>query len=254
MSKLSKPGPRSKRRFLRDHTYPPVAMNLIFIVPARGGSKRLPRKNIRELAGKTLLGHTASAIAESGLAGPVVLTTDDAGIAEEGRRLGWTVPFLRPPELATDTASTESAVFHVLDWHRDTHGGRDPDALVLLQPTSPLRGGACIRDAVDMLLEDPSADGAVSMTSVHLPPAHFYTMESDGTASPLSQRHDAPVYYPNGAVYAVRTASFRERETFYGGKTKILPMPAWRSIDIDTQEDWDIAEALLIRQSTSPIL
>ncbi len=229
-------------------------MDLLFIVPARGGSKRLPRKNIRGLAGKTLLAHTDTAIADSRVSGTVLLTTDSDEIAEEGRRLGWTVPFLRPPELATDTAKSETAVLHALDWHRDANDGRDPDMMVLLQPTSPLRGGQCIRDAVDLLQEDPATDGVVSMTQIHLPAAHFYIMADDGTAHPVSTRNDAPVYYPNGAVYAVRTASFRHRRSFYGGRTKILPMPVWRSIDIDTQDDWDTAEALLARRTTPPIL
>lgn len=224
-------------------------MDLIFIVPARGGSKRLKRKNIRDLAGKTLLAHTAEAIVESGVSGTVLLTTDDVEIAEEGRRLGWSVPFLRPPELATDTAKSENAVLHALDWQRDANSGSDPEVMVLLQPTTPLRGGKCIRDAIEMLHEDPTADGVISMTSVHLSAAHFYSMESDGTARPISEKTETPVFYPNGAVYAIRTAAFRKRVSFYSGKTIILPMSPWRSIDINTPDDWEAAEALLSQQA-----
>lgn len=229
----------------RESDKTPLIMDLIYIVPARGGSKRLARKNIRPLDGKSLLAHTAQAVEAAGLAGDVLLTTDDEEIAAEGRRLGWLVPFLRPSELATDTASSMDVILHALDWVKAENGGADPEITVLLQPTSPLRGAKCIRDAVDLLQAKPECDSVVGMTPVHLPPQHFYTQGEDGTAIPLAARGEAPVYHPNGAVYAMRTDRLRQRRTFYTDGTVILPMPASQGIDIDTADDWDLAEAIL---------
>jgi CMP-N,N'-diacetyllegionaminic acid synthase len=224
-------------------------MDLIYIVPARGGSKRLARKNIRPLAGKSLLEHTAQAVAQTGLSGTVLLTTDDAEMAAEGKRLGWQVPFLRPSALATDTASTMDVVLHALDWVKAENGGDDPTITVLLQPTSPLRGADCIRDAVELLKARQDCDSVVGMAASHLPQQHFYTMDEDGTATPIAARGATPVYYPNGAIYAMRTEKLRHCRTFFTDRTVILPMPPAQSVDIDTIDDWDLAEAILEHQA-----
>ena len=223
---------------------PPVP-DLLFLVPARGGSKRLPGKNLRVLAGRTLLAHTQEAIAESGVSGPVLLTTDDEEIAAEGRRLGWMVPFLRPAALAADASPTEDAVLHALDWYAESRGGTDPDCVVLLQPTSPLRGGKCISDAVDLLSGRPDGDSVVSMTALHVPANYVYRISSDGAAESTSSETAGPVYYPNGAVYVTRTEALRREHSVYAGKTLVLPMERNRAVDIDTIEDWRLAEAML---------
>ena len=112
--------------------------DLLIVIPARGGSKRLPGKHTRLLAGRNLLQHTQRAIDQAALGAPVLLTTDDAEIAAGGRALGWQAPFLRPAELAGDDVPTLPVLQHALDWYRQDSGA-DPGSVLLLQTTSPLR-------------------------------------------------------------------------------------------------------------------
>jgi len=219
--------------------------DLLIIVPARGGSTRLPQKNLRALAGKSLLAHTAEAIAGAGLGAPVLLTTDDDAIAAEGRRLGWLVPFRRPAELATDKATTVAAVLHALDWSR-AEKGRDPAAVMVLQPTSPFRGAACLKAAMAALARRPDIDSVIAMTAMHLPPARLFAAGADGIAHPLGADDGRrPVYAPNGALYLIRTKALRREGTVYAGAILPLVLDGARTIDIDTPEDWRLAEAAL---------
>lgn len=220
-------------------------MKLLVIIPARGGSKRLPGKNLKPLAGKSLLVHTAEAIAASGLKAPVLLTTDDDAIAAEGERLGWEVPFRRPPALASDTASTTEAVLHALDWYVITYGS-DPDAVMVLQPTSPFRGGGCLRVAVDALSERRDIESVVAMKELGLPPARLYWADSKGVAWQLADKDGRrPLYVPTGALYLTRSEALRREGSLYAGKILPLVMDEARSVDIDTLDDWRMAEALL---------
>ncbi len=221
-----------------------TAPSLLIVVPARGGSKRLPGKNIKLLAGKSLLAYTADAITASGLKVPVILTTDDDAIAAEGERLGWIVPFRRPPELASDNATTTEAVLHTLDWYKNTHG-HDMDAVMVLQPTSPFRGGACLVAAVELLRTRPEVDSVIAMTALHLPPARLYFADEDGLGSQLAIDARRPVYVPNGALYLTRSTALRQQNTLYAGRILPLPVDKRRAIDIDTEKDWHLAEALL---------
>jgi CMP-N-acetylneuraminic acid synthetase len=219
--------------------------DLLIVVPARGGSKRLPQKNLRALGGKSLLAHTAEAIAASGIAAPVLLSTDDDAIAAEARRIGWRVPFRRPAELSTDAAATVSAVLHALDWYHDENGN-DPAAVMILQPTSPFRGGACLKAAVAALARRPDVDSVIAMTALHLPPARLFAAGDNGIAHPLGADDGRkPVYAPNGALYLVRTKALRRAGTVYAGAILPLVLEGTRAIDIDTAEDWRLAEAAL---------
>jgi CMP-N-acetylneuraminic acid synthetase len=123
-----------------------MSYELLIIVPARGGSKRLPGKNLMPLGGETLLSRVNIAVRELNLAATVMLTTDDTMIAAEGKRLGWLVPFMRPDELATDAATTNDAIVHLLDW-RNKNGQMDPELIMVLQPTSPFRRGSALAQA-----------------------------------------------------------------------------------------------------------
>lgn len=218
---------------------------LLIVVPARGGSKRLPQKNLRALGGKSLLAHTAEAIALAGLGAPVLLSTDDEAIAAEGRRLGWLVPFRRPAELSTDTAATVSAVLHALDWFRNENR-IDPAAVMILQPTSPFRGAACLKAAVAALARRAEIDSVITMTALHLPPARLFTAGASGVAKPLGPEDGrTPLYAPNGALYLMRTAALRREGTVYAGAILPLVLEGVRALDIDTAEDWRLAEATL---------
>jgi CMP-N,N'-diacetyllegionaminic acid synthase len=220
--------------------------SLLIIVPARSGSKRLPGKNLRNLAGRTLLAYTAQAISDAGLDAPVFLTTDDRAMAKEGKRLGWLVPFLRPPELAKDDTPMFDSVLHALNSYVG-ESGSDPDMVLLLQPTSPLRGGDCLRVAVDLLKARNDANAVVGMVAVNIPPARLYFTSADGTGEALSEDARHPVYVPNGAVYLVRTTALREYASFYPPRMLSLEMDPLNSIDIDSPSDWQLAEAVIAR-------
>ena len=221
-----------------------VTLSLLIVVPARGGSKRLPGKNLKQLGGKSLIAHTAEAVARSGLEAPVLLTTDDAAIAEEGRRAGMLAPFLRPDDLAGDDAPTAAAVLHALDWFHDDSGG-DPDAVMVLQPTSPFRGGNILRAALEMLEARGDIDSVVAMTEVHLPADKIFVADERGCAVPACAEARRPVYQPNGSLYLTRTGALRAAGTLYAGHILPCVSDSLRGLDIDTAEDWRLAEALV---------
>ncbi len=224
----------------------PAAPPLI-VIPARGGSKRLPGKNLRRLGGRSLMERTDHAVRAAGIDGPCLLTTDDVEIAEEGRRLGWLVPFLRPAELAADETPTLPAVMHAVDWYRDINGG-DPEMVLLLQVTSPFRRVETLRHGLDLMAGDPIADAVVSVLDVHRRAEHVFQRAADGFLTAL--RGDparATVCVPSGVMYLIRTAALRHHKTFFPPATRDIVTDAVESIDIDTELDWRLAEALVDR-------
>ncbi len=224
--------------------------SLVIIVPARGGSKRLPGKNVRELAGKPLLAHTADTIREARLEAPVLLTTDSEEIAAIGRHLGWSVPFLRPPELASDNSATIDTILHALDWLADNTEVL-PDMTMVLQPTSPLRGPECLNQSIKLLQQHLHINSIVGMTELHLSPCHTYVTNDDGSLRALSCERSAPVLYPNGSLYLTRTAALKDQRSLYAEKVMALPIPGLRAVDIDNESDWQIVEAIVERNLLS---
>lgn len=215
---------------------------LLTIVPARGGSKRLPGKNLRVLGGRALLDRTAEALVEAGLGEHAcLLSTDDEAIAVRGRILGWLVPWLRPAALATDQAATITAVLHALDWFAGEHGG-DPERVMVLQPTSPFRGGECLADSMALLDAHAEIDAVVGMRRLHVPNSVAYRTDEAGFARPVEQVGELA---PNGAVYLIRTTALRVHQSLYPPRTVPLAMDDISSIDIDTEADWRLAEAAL---------
>jgi CMP-N-acetylneuraminic acid synthetase len=226
-------------------------MPVLGLVPARGGSKGIPGKNIRPLAGRTLLEYAAAAIAASTAVDRAVLSTDDAEIAAEGRRVGLEVPFVRPPALAADDTPMLPVIEHAVE--ALAAGGWVPDIIVLLQPTSPLRRGAHIRQAVEEL----RASGADSVVSVielprHLSPDYLMRIEH-GSLVPflpegarVTRRQDArPAFVRDGTVYAFWLRTLREQHSIYGGACRPLVLPAAESLTLDTVDDWETAERRL---------
>jgi CMP-N-acetylneuraminic acid synthetase len=221
------------------------------LVPARAGSKDVPGKNTRLLAGRPLLEYTARAARESGVLHRVVLSTDSEEIAECGRRVGLDVPFMRPAALAQDDTPMQPVVEHALDELR--RQGWEPEIIVLLQPTSPLRTPAHIRAAVERL-HRTAADSVVSVVAVpqHLSPDYVMRVE-DGRLRPflpqsvrVTRRQDArPAYVRDGTVYAFRTASLRRFGSIYGDDCRPLVLDAGESLSIDTAADWAAAERAL---------
>jgi len=227
-------------------------MRVIGIVTARGGSKGVPRKNIRALAGKPLLAWTAEAALRARRLERVVLSTDDAEIAAVGRSAGLEVPFMRPPELALDTTPTLPVIVHAI--RALEAAGETIDAVALLQPTSPLRTSETIDRCIE-LLEARGADSAITVLPVpHVYNPHWVYIEGDngalliatGDATPIARRQDLPAaYHRDGAVFVVRRDVVIEHGSLYGARVVGLPGDPSSAIDIDTLDDWARAEAMI---------
>ena len=224
------------------------------LVPARSGSKGVPGKNVRPLAGHTLLEYTARAARESGVLDRMVLSTDAAEIADAGRRAGLEVPFMRPATLAADDTPMVAVIEHALA--ELSRQGWLPDIVVLLQPTSPLRRADHIRDAVDML-RDTGADSVVTAVEIprHLSPDYVMRIEggrlrpflADGAR--VTRRQDArPAYSRDGTVYVFRRSTIEQTGGIYGEDCRPLLIDPCESLSIDSPADWEEAERLLGRR------
>lgn len=229
-----------------------MTASTLLIVPARGGSKRMPDKNIRPLAGRSLIERTADAIADAGLHDyPCLLSTDDVRIAAEGRRLGWIVPWLRPEELATDSATTIDVVLHALDWWKESNG-HDPHFLMLLQVTSPFRRQSDPRDALKLFDGRQDIDAVVGMCDLHRDERSLFRAGPKGYLAPLAANASSgPILTPNGALYVIRSAALRCERTLFPKATLPILMDSIHSIDIDTPSDWLLAEAIAEQRETT---
>ena len=228
-------------------------MRTLGLIPARGGSKGLPGKNTRLLAGRPLLEWTVRAARASGRIDRLILSTDDVGIAAAGTACACEVPFLRPAELAGDTTPMIDVVLHALDAL-----GEGFDLVVLLQPTSPLRSGQDIAACVDLCAET-GAPSVVAVTPVSESPYWMFTLDPGQSlarllpeASVQTRRQDLPPsYLINGAVYAAQPDWLRRHRAFLTADTKGYVMPRERSVDIDDMDDWTVAEAIFRRKNIS---
>lgn len=219
-----------------------TAPSVLAVIPARGGSKGVPRKNIRLLGGRPLIAWTIAAAFQSARITRVVVSTDDPEIAEVAAALGADTPFIRPAELAGDKAPGDAPLRHAvaqLPGH---------DVAVLLQPTSPFRTFEDI-DRCLALVEPTRSVVSVSEVSKH--PAWMFTLSEDGMSAILpdwvqvARRQDLPaVYALNGAVYAISCDALAAGESLVGPNSKAYVMPAERSIDIDTEADLAFAETV----------
>lgn len=225
---------------------------LLAVVPARGGSKRLPRKNVRPLAGRPLIAWSIATARDSGVCEDVLVSTDDEEIAAVARQAGASVPWLRPAELASDTATTVSVLQHALAWYEAGHG--EVDAVLLLQPTSPLRRTASVREAVATYLAQP-ADKRCSVVSVSPAaqhPAWCFRLTPQGMEpflgwESLQQRsQDLPAAYAlNGSIYVIPAPTVRAGQPVVGPGVRAFVMSsACEGVDIDTEADWHLAESL----------
>lgn len=215
-------------------------LSVLALIPARGGSKGLPRKNVLQAGGRPLLAWSIEAARQSRYVDKCVVSSDDDEVMEAGRLWGAEVPFRRPAELASDTASSIDVVVHALDmlgaW----------DIVVLLQPTSPLRMAQDIDATLEQMLLS-NAPSCVSVCPVEESPYWMFTLDARhelhpvlGTGTTVTRRQDLPpVYRLNGAVYAARTSWLRQTRSFVASGTVAHPMPLERSLDIDTQADFD---------------
>lgn len=221
--------------------------SLLAIIPARGGSKGLPGKNIMPLHGKPLIAWTIEAAQASAYIDEIVVSTDCKEIAQVATDYGCPPPFLRPAELATDEATAFDVVKHALSFFNDAY-----DYILLLQPTSPLRTASDI-DNIVQLLQDAAASACVSMTEARDHPYLLYSLDSQNRAKPLidfenkpSRRQEYPSFYSlNGALYLAESKWFLRNKRFHDETSAIYIMPPERSVDIDSQLDFLLAELLL---------
>lgn len=230
-------------------------MVIIGLIPARGGSKGVPGKNIALCAGRPLLAYTAEAALAAKCLDRVILSTDDDAIANVGRECGLEVPFLRPAGLATDKANSLGVIVHALDWLESQ--GSVVDAIVLLQPTSPMRTAHHIDEAVG-LFQAQKPDALVSVVEVphHYHPNALMRLEHDAlvpvvaaTEMVLRRQDVSPLYARNGPSILILSASQIRSGSFYSGVTAPYVMSQHDSLDIDTSEDLAVAAAYRAKSS-----
>lgn len=227
-----------------------MGMSLLAIIPARGGSKGIPRKNIKHLAGKPLIGWTIDAAKQASCINRIVVSTEDDEIVSVARELGADVPFMRPTELAADNTPGIEPVQHAIsqlpkyDW------------VLLLQPTSPLRSVEDI-DGIWQFCQNHGAPSAVSICEVTKHPYWMYQCNSEHRLQQficgrpdVTQRQDLPTAYAlNGALYLAKTDWLLQQGGFIGPETLGYIMPTLRSLDLDTPHDWLWAELLFEKEN-----
>jgi CMP-N-acetylneuraminic acid synthetase len=230
------------------------------LVPARGGSRTIPRKNIRPLAGRPLISHVLAAIRESDAVDRVVVSTDDEEIASVARAAGGETPFLRPAELAGDEVSGIAVVEHALRWLAEEEG-YEPEFVLLVQPTEPFVRPEQIRAALELLVAR-GADSAI--TTVEVPrnfhPFHVRVADADGwlrfdrpdehAAHPT--RQSDPPRYAFGNLYWFRREAFLAERQVEPGRRVGLPIDPMSALDLNTEEDWRLAELLAAHADDPP--
>lgn len=219
---------------------------MIIVIPARGGSKRILRKNICLLNGKPLLSYTLELISAAGLNIPAYVSTDDEEIAQIARSHPGIEVVIRPANIASDTASTESVLLHVLDIIAERKHA--PKWLMTLPPTSPFRSVITVRKFFDSALRcENHVDCLMSVTENR---GDFWRMQSDGrlqrllTHAPRRQQDRSPLFEENSAVYVSRTQALRETNFILGREVRGITIPAIEGFDINQPEDLRLAECL----------
>lgn len=224
---------------------------MLALIPARGGSKGLPGKNIKLLNGKPLIAWTIEAALSSARVDEVIISTDDSQIASVAQSYGGKVPFLRPSQLAQDNSLAIDNYIYTLD-RLNKEMNIVADELVVLQPTSPLRLSEDIDAAIDIFYKK-QADSVISVTELNHPVQWVQKIIEDGTlrnytnekTSEKNRQELCPAYIPNGAVFVLRHSLLKKKCTYYSEKTYPYIMPRERSVDIDSDLDFKLAELLV---------
>ena len=220
----------------------------IAVIPARGGSKRIPRKNVRPFCGRPMIAWPIGVARESGLFDRVIVSTDDAEIAETARGLGAEVPFMRPAELADDHAGTIPVIAHATRWAREQ--GWQVEALCCIYPTAPMISPDDLAEGL-RLLDQGTHDFVFSATDFASPIFRSFVQAEGGGVEMIFPEHfnsrsqDLPRALHDAAqFYWGRPDAWLSAETLFGARSAALLIPPWRVQDIDTPEDWVRAEAL----------
>ncbi|TYA71425.1 acylneuraminate cytidylyltransferase family protein [Seonamhaeicola marinus] len=236
-------------------------MRILGLIPARGGSKSVPGKNIKKLNGKPLLQYTVEAAKNSKKLDHLILSSDDSNIINIAKELKVDVPFVRPRHLAEDTSPTLGVIQHALKFYKGI--GNNFDAVCLLQVTSPFKTGKFIDDAIDKF-ENSGCDALVSVQNV---PAeynpHWVFKENQrgqlelvtGEKTIISRRQDLPnMYHRDGLIYITKAEVLLEKNSLYGNNLAYVKSPYNSTINIDTIEDWKKAEAFLSSEEYNNLL
>lgn len=227
-------------------------MNVLGIIPARGGSKGLPHKNLISLGGKPLIAYTFEAARESKRLTSWLVSTDDDEIASFAKRWGAPVPWKRPADLARDETPMLPVLQHAVQQYEAAEKSR-PDIIVLLQPIAPFRKGSRIDEAVDLLVQT-KADSVIALRETDYSPYWMKTVDKEGRvislfpkeAKQYTRRQDIPATYrPSGAIYATRYQTLMQDNRILGEDTRALITPFEESINIDSSWDFKMAEILL---------
>ena len=227
-------------------------MKTLYVIPARGGSKGIPGKNIKPLAGKPLIEYSIDVARALANDEDICVTTDDNAIIETVERTGLKVPFVRPAELSTDQSGTYEVLLHALDFYESK--GVHYDTMVLLQPTSPFRTVDDVKACLELYSDD--IDMVVSVKQAATNP-YYNAFEIDDNGflhiskgeGNYTRRQDAPkVWEYNGAVYVINVESLRKMPLGKFTRRRMNEMSAERSIDLDTPTDWLIAETIITKQ------
>lgn len=217
-------------------------LSILAVVTARGGSRRVPGKNVRDVGGRPLIAWTIGQGAASRLVDRLIVSTDDEEIMRVAREAGAEVPFRRPKSLAKDDTPGVDPVLHALDALPGF------DIAVLLQPTSPLRAAQDIDACIERCAQ-PGIDACVSVAPLAKPLDWTYYIAADGKMTPVKEGRDGPeACVLNGAVYAARVPCLRANRSFVTPQTVAYRMPRERSLDVDTEEDFALLEMIMKRQ------
>ncbi|MDD6581787.1 MAG: acylneuraminate cytidylyltransferase family protein [Bacteroidales bacterium] len=225
-------------------------MTPLIIIPARGGSKGIPYKNIKLLNGKPLICYSIDIARQYTTDDNICVTTDDKEIISVVEQYGLKVPFVRPAELATDTAPSNDVLVHALNFYESQ--GRQVDVIILLQPTSPFRKVSFVKEAVELYNEELDMVVSVKETSAN-PYYNCFEEDKNGFLSisksighPITRRQDAPkVWEYNGSIYVINPTSLKDNGMQHFTRVKKYPMSELYSVDIDCPFDWKVAELLL---------
>jgi CMP-N,N'-diacetyllegionaminic acid synthase len=231
-------------------------MSILALIIARGGSKRVPGKNIRPLGGRPLIVWSIDLAREIPEICDILVSTDDAEILKIARGAGALAPWLRPAELATDSTPSVDVCLHALDWYEEARG--TVEGLMLLQPTSPFRSRATVSRGIGLFRENHH-QSVVGVSPAASHPMWCFKINGkslqpfiEGAVTPSRSQDLPPAYVMNGAFYLIEPRELRRRKSFYSDTTLplIIDDPA-ECIDIDTEWDWRMAQALLCEKSST---
>ena len=234
------------------------AGEVLAVIPARGGSKSIPRKNILPFAGHPLMAYSIAAALQSDLVTRTIVSTDDEEIAAAAREYGAEVPFLRPPEHAQDATPDLPVFIHAVEWFLETEGYL-PEMVVQLRPTTPVRPPGCVDKGIKLLRSRPDADSLRAVVPSGQNPHKMWRINESGEMSPLLQVDEIPepynaprqklppTYWQTGHLDIMRPATLLEKDSMTGDVILSLVLDPAYTVDIDTANDWNQAE-WLIRQ------